>query len=160
MYDQANGHPKQGKWPFTAADESLPGCDGYRFKNVAPNAARSFYEYFLAQGKRGGMVAFEPDFMQQNYQCVREYIEELNAMPTWLAGLEAAALSFTPPIPIQFCMATPMQLLHSMRMPAVTNFRASNDYYYGGSYKIGTSSLLIWAVGQAPSKDTFVSTLT
>jgi|EP01049_Picozoa_sp_SAG25_P008974 hypothetical protein len=44
------------------------------------------------------------------------------------------------------------QLLHAMSMPVVTNFRASNDYYYGGSFKIGTSSLLIWAAGQAPSK--------
>jgi hypothetical protein len=54
VYDEANGQP-EGRWPFSAADESLPGCDGYVFKNVAPEAAESFYEYFLSEGKKGGM---------------------------------------------------------------------------------------------------------
>jgi hypothetical protein len=37
----------------------------------------------------------------------------------------------------------------------VTNFRVSYDFYYGGSWDIGRSSLLVWAMGGAPSKDTF-----
>eukprot|EP01048_Picozoa_sp_COSAG05_P013945 COSAG05_NODE_1534_length_4616_cov_6.656409_6_plen_118_part_00 len=69
VYDQANGHAEgtethinpparsawnfksfpisflTGRWPFTAANEALPGCDGYAFKNVAPDAARDFYTY-------------------------------------------------------------------------------------------------------------------
>eukprot|EP01048_Picozoa_sp_COSAG05_P013943 COSAG05_NODE_1534_length_4616_cov_6.656409_4_plen_191_part_00 len=150
-----------------------------------------------------------------------------SAMPTWLTGLNDAAVAITPPVrkslpfaiyfycahsawisplvvciglhsvlpyqvPVQFCMSTPMQvppplpflswmplpypwgiqveymhshvcgrvqLLHSMSVPTVTNFRASNDYYYGGSYKLGTSSLLIWAAGQVPPPSPYLSWL-
>jgi hypothetical protein len=49
-------------------------------------------------------------------------------------------------IPIQWCYATPSNVLSSLTMPAVTNFRGSNDYYYGSSWDVGLSSLLIWAV--------------
>jgi hypothetical protein len=43
-------------------------------------------------------------------------------------------------------------------MPAVTNFRVSFDFCYGNSWAIGVSSLLVWALGAAPSKDTLWST--
>ena len=43
-------------------------------------------------------------------------------------------------------------------MPAVTNFRVSFDFCYGNSWNIGTSSLLVWALGAAPSKDTLWTT--
>jgi hypothetical protein len=43
-------------------------------------------------------------------------------------------------------------------MPAVTNIRVSFDFCYGESWKIGTSSLLVWALGLAPSKDTLWTT--
>lgn len=141
VYDIENG----GKWPFVASDTSLPGCGGYSFKNVAPDHAREFYNFFFEQGRAGGMVAFEPDFLQQNYQCLPAFNTNVSAMPTWLAGLNAAGMAVEPPVPIQFCMATPMELLASVALPTVTNFRASNDFYYGGSYKLGSSSLLIWA---------------
>ena len=134
-----------GKWAFVASDTSLPGCGGYSFKNVAPDHAKDFYDYFFAEGRKGGMVAFEPDFLQQNYQCLPAFNTNLSAMPTWLAGLNAAGMAVEPPVPIQFCMATPMELLASIALPTVTNFRASNDFFYGGSYKLGSSSLLIWA---------------
>ena len=35
---------------------ALPGCHGYSFKNVAPEASRDFYDYFLAEGRKAGMV--------------------------------------------------------------------------------------------------------
>lgn len=41
---------------------------------------------------------------------------------------------------------------------SVTNFRTSTDFYYGSSWDIGISSLLIWSLGFAPSKDTFWTT--
>ena len=154
VYDEENG----GKWPFLASDTSLPGCGGYSFKNVAPDKAFEFYSWFLQQGREGGMVAFEPDFLQQNHQCLPAFRSNLSAMPTWLDGLSGAAVAMEPPVPIQFCMATPMELLQATKLPAVTNFRASNDFFYGGSYKLGSSSLLIWAAGSAPSKDTFWTT--
>ncbi len=46
----------------------------------------------------------------------------------------------------------------TLQAPAVTNFRVSYDYYYGGSWDTGRSSLIVWAMGAAPSKDTFWTT--
>jgi hypothetical protein len=82
------------------------------------------------------LLSPEPDFLQQNYQCLPAFNTNLSAMPTWLAGLNAAGMAVTPPVPIQFCMATPMELLASIALPTVTNFRASNDFFYGGSCRL------------------------
>jgi hypothetical protein len=43
-------------------------------------------------------------------------------------------------------------------MNAVTNFRVSNDFCYGNSWNVGISSLIVWAAGAAPSKDTLWTT--
>jgi hypothetical protein len=73
-------------------------------------------------------------------------------MSQWMGGMAGAGLAMSPPVPIQFCMATPYELMESTKHPTVTNFRASNDFFYGSSFNIGASSLLIWALGAAPSK--------
>ena len=58
-------------------------------------------------------------------------------------------------------------LLQSVEVPAVSQFRASDDYGPGQStgcgfpycvYNIGTTSIFAWALGLAPSKDNFWST--
>ena len=49
-------------------------------------------------------------------------------------------------------------MFNAVDMPAVTNFRVSFDFCYGGSFNIGVSSLLVWALGASPSKDTLWST--
>ena len=65
-------------------------------------------------------------------------------------------------IEIQYCTALPGHLLWSTQSAAVTNARASGDYHpsSGGffppaNYLIGTSSLLLHALGLAPSKDDY-----
>ena len=55
---------------------------------------------------------------------------------------------------MQWCYAAPTDVLGALDMDAVTNFRVSMDFCYGRSWDIGTSSLLVWALGAAPSKDT------
>ena len=67
----------------------------------------------------------------------------------------------------RYCMAYPRHVMQSLEVPAVTQVRASCDYHPGNTagcsfpycqWNIGTSSLLAWAVGIAPSKDGFWST--
>ena len=124
---------------------------------------------------------FEPDFLNANHLCVRRFIEEIGAADAFFEGQTGVALDRG--IPIQWCFATPMLLMWTLQVrgsilrrtllsaqytgmfivvndptsqaPAVTNFRVSYDYYYGVSWDIGRSSLLVWAMGSAPSKDTF-----
>eukprot|EP00041_Stephanoeca_diplocostata_P022195 m.526845 g.526845 ORF g.526845 m.526845 type:complete len:426 (-) comp22006_c0_seq4:232-1509(-) len=68
---------------------------------------------------------------------------------------------------IQYCMSYPKHVLQSVEIPAVTQFRAGDDYGPGQStnchfpycvYYIGTTSIVAWALDLAPAKDNFWST--
>ena len=75
------------------------------------------------------------------------------AQHTWFNGMAAAADSLG--LSLQWCMATPSDLLLALDYPSVTNLRVTTDYYYGDSWDLGAGSLLLWSLGAAPSKDTF-----
>jgi hypothetical protein len=154
-YFDSAGHPSE--WKSVVSDPTLPGCDNYSFENVEPSQSRAFYDWFLDKGvQNAGMVSFETDFMNQNHNCVPDFIQNATAAETWQQGMAGAARAKN--VAVQWCYAEPTDILASLDMPAVTNFRVSFDFCYGGSYKIGESSLLVWAVGGAPSKDTLWST--
>jgi hypothetical protein len=145
------------KFKSVPSDTSLPGCKQFAFENVQPSQSRSFYDSFLSRGKKkAGMISFETDFMNENYNCVPEFVEHATAAATWQEGMAGAALAKN--ISIQWCIASPTDMLASLDMPAVTNFRVSNDFCSGRSWDIGESSLLVWGLGAAPSKDTLWST--
>jgi hypothetical protein len=63
-------------------------------------------------------------------------------------------------VPLQWCMSYPRYILESLKHPAVTNARGSEDYAVGYSnlYYIGYTSLLYEAVGIVASKDNFWTT--
>jgi hypothetical protein len=94
--------------------------------------------------------------MNQNVNCVEEFIRSPHAADDFLLGMAESALNLN--IPLQWCYASPNEVFSSLNMPSVTNFRVSFDFCYGKSYDIGTSSLLVWALGAVPSKDTLWST--
>ena len=145
------------KWKSVSSDTSLPGCNDYAFEDVHPDQSREFYDWFFGRGiEKAGMTSFEPDFMNQNYNCVPEFIQNATAAETWQQGMAEAALARN--ITLQWCYASPTDVLASLDMPALTNFRVSFDFCYGGSWNIGESSLLVWALGAFPSKDTLWST--
>eukprot|EP00117_Sycon_ciliatum_P018384 scpid44594/ scgid17018/ len=152
QYAKSNG----GNFTMVQSNNSLPGCKMFVFKDAAPDTAYDFYTWLFHYGKAMGMVSFEPDFLNQNYNCMPAFRESPAAIESWMHGLDRAAVESQ--IPQQWCMATPTNVLASLDLPSVTNFRASNDFYYGGSFNIGESSFLMWALGVAPSKDTFWST--
>jgi hypothetical protein len=87
---------------------------------------------------------------------VPEFIETTTAAVQWMQGMAGAALAKN--LGVQWCFATPTDVLAALDMPAVTNFRVSLDFCYGESYLIGLGSLLVWSVGARPSKDTLWST--
>jgi len=151
-----NGTSTGKQWNMVSSDTTLPGCGDYAFEDVAPDQSREFYDWFFASGKEVGMFSFEPDFMNQNYNCVPDFIETTDQAHKWQMGMADAALAAN--VTVQWCYATPTDVLAAVDMPAVTNFRVSNDYCYGRSWDIGTSSMLVWALGAAPSKDTLWTT--
>ena len=138
------------------SDVTLPGCKDFSFYDAAPEDAVRFYEFLFTLGADYGMTMFEPDFLNANHLCIRRHIEEVGAADAFFRAQTGVALARG--IPIQWCFATPMLLLWSMSAPAVTNFRVSYDFFYGGSWDTGITSLIVWAAGKAPSKDTFWTT--
>jgi hypothetical protein len=145
-------------WKSVASNPNLPGCSGFAFETVRASDSKDFFEWFLDKGiENGGMASFESDFMNQNVNCVDDFVENpIHGADEFLEGMAGAALGRK--LPIQWCYASPNVVLASLNFPAVTNFRVSFDYCYGRSYEIGESSLLVWAVGAAPSKDTLWTT--
>ena len=154
-YFDSTEHPSE--WKSVSSDPTLPGCNGFAFENVEASQSRAFYNWFLDKGvQNAGMISFETDFMNQNHNCVPDFIHNATSAEVWQEGMAEAALAKK--VPVQWCYAAPTDVLASLDMPAVTNFRVSFDFCYGKSYKIGESSLLVWALGGAPSKDTLWST--
>lgn len=145
------------RWKAVSSDSSLPSCKDFDFLNVAPEQSYDFYGWFMDKGmENAGMVSFESDFMNQNYNCVPAFVESATNADIWLQGMADAALERD--LSVQWCYATPSDVLASVKMPAVTQFRVSFDYCYGRSWDIGESSLLVWALGKHPSKDTLWTT--
>jgi hypothetical protein len=143
-------------WTSVSSDTTLPGCKSYDFRNVAPEQSKRFYGWFLDKGIKAGMTSFESDFMNQNFNCVPDFFRSAVNGEVWLHGMADAAMERN--VTIQWCYATPSDVLASLNMPAVTQFRVSFDFCYGQSWDIGESSLLVWALGAAPSKDTLWTT--
>mmetsp|Transcript_10641 Transcript_10641/g.15869 ORF Transcript_10641/g.15869 Transcript_10641/m.15869 type:complete len:561 (+) Transcript_10641:185-1867(+) len=139
-------------WKSVVSDETLDQCQGFMFQDVTPAQSLDFYTSFFSRGKNAGMESFEPDFMNQNYNCVPEFIQQAGLATEWQLGMANAGLAQN--VSIQWCYATPTDVMNSLIMPSVTNFRVSSDFCYGMSWDIGISSLLVWAMGASPSKDT------
>lgn len=139
-----------GGWAHVSSNTSLPGCGEFLFKLPAAEVAFDFYSQFFARGAAAGMSSFEPDFLNQNYKCVDSFVQDVTTAPAWQKAMSDAAAKMG--TPVQWCYATPTDALATLDLPHITNMRVSTDYCYGRSWDIGLSSLLPWAVGQAPSK--------
>jgi hypothetical protein len=143
-------------WQAVISNPDLPGCQDFAFETVRSEDSKMFFKWFIQKGIDAGMKSFETDFMNQNVNCVPDFIQSPHATDDFLYGMAESAHDLH--IPIQWCYASPNEVFSSLSMPAVTNFRVSFDFCYGRSYDVGESSLLVWALGAAPSKDTLWST--
>ena len=122
---------------------------------IAGSASFEFYSTLFSR-KDLAMLSFTQDFLDFNYLLFPVWLESSDGNHAWLAGQAQAGMDTG--ITIQYCMALPSDLLESLMFPAVTNARASNDYGAGGdNWKIGATSLLLWAVNLRASKDNFWS---
>jgi hypothetical protein len=83
----------------------------------------------------------------------------------WLMQMATAAAKAN--ATVQYCMSLGRLITMAVELPALTQFRAGDDYGPGQPagcsfpycvYYIGTTSLLGWALDIAPSKDAFWST--
>lgn len=158
--------------PFWCQDNVYAREKGFAFLNAsdqeagnfeadpAPAAALSFYtELFREQKAKGVALSnYEVDFLQDQTTWFTEFVSTADGAARWLDGMGTAALAAN--VSVQFCMSHPAAFLEALRLPAVTNGRASGDYmtYAANLQRYGTAAPFFAAVGIAPSKDNFWST--
>lgn len=133
-----------------------------RHNGSAPYDQAFWDDLFSVAKSSWGLRVYEQDWLYNEfYIYVSQMLENVDMGRTWLLqmGQGAAKNDLT----IQYCMPHIRHLLASLEVSAVTQARASDDYVvspYEGvdNWRIGGQSLLIDALGLAPSKDGFWTT--
>ena len=131
------------------------------FAQPHPDDSARFYSMLFDYGVGNGMRGFEHDYLDYNFLSMPHLRRTFGAANAWLEGIDHAARQRG--LPVQMCMALPSDLMASVRFASVTNYRASTDYGIADkslplqprddNINIGASSLLGFALGLRPSKD-------
>jgi len=118
-------------------------------------SAQDFWDFLLGQAKaQWGLSTYEQDWLWPQFLGTTELLEDANLGSAWLLQMGAAASAHG--LGIQYCMPFPRHLMQSVEISSVTQARASNDYGPRDrkwQWRIGRSSILVDALGLAPSKD-------
>ncbi|KAK7076764.1 hypothetical protein SK128_010515 [Halocaridina rubra] len=115
-----------------------------------------FWDDLFDEAMAWGMETYEQDWLDRQYMFTDVLHTNLTLGATWLNQMGQAAEERG--LNIQYCMALTRQLLHSVKLPAVTQIRVSDDYILSpDQWRIGTTSLFAHALGLLPYKDVFWS---
>jgi hypothetical protein len=100
-----------------------------------------------------GLVVYEQDWLNIQFERQSQAFTNATLMRHWLLQMGRAAQDSG--IAIQYCMPLARHILQSVEIPAVTQVRASGDYYprVDFQWNIGITSLLYKALDLRPSKD-------
>ncbi|VDI03427.1 Hypothetical predicted protein [Mytilus galloprovincialis] len=120
---------------------------------AVPNDTSFWYD-LMKNATSWGLKMYEQDWLNIETLFSHDLAEDLSLGERWLTEMGNAA-EFNN-ITIQYCMSLPRHGLMSTKIPVVTQARASEDYHVQeDQWKIGVSSMFAYALGLAPSKDTF-----
>lgn len=123
---------------------------------ILPLDGDYFWDYFFQQQKGYGLQVYEQDFLWMQYDLVPALRRNATMADDWLRSMADAAHRHG--LTIQYCMPYPRDYIASTRHKAVTTIRASDDYHpNNANWRLARQSLLAWAVGLLPFKDTFLS---
>lgn len=120
-----------------------------------------FWDDLFANATKWGLAMYEQDWLHNEFEGLKCTLESATLGREWLLQMGRGASNNG--LTIQYCMVYPRFVLQSVEVPAVTNFRASDDYMPGGerlNWILGLSSIVADALALAPSKDNFWSTRT
>lgn len=135
----------------------LPQFQWYSSPEAAvPTDPRAFFSWFFQQQQGWGLSMYEQDWMCTEYDKVAALQTNITLGDQWLEGMAyGAGLSGRT---VQYCMPYPHDILSASAFPAVTNARATGDYFHAvDQWAIGGTALFYWALGIIPFKDGFYS---
>eukprot|EP00977_Amphora_coffeiformis_P005903 scaffold1248_cov170-Amphora_coffeaeformis.AAC.22 len=118
----------------------------------------AFWDYIFGEAKKWGIDVYEQDWLNIQTQSLNWTLQTIHGAENWLLQMGRAAQRHN--IPIQYCMSWPRHILQSLRIDAVTQARASDDVLPDNekSMQLGVTSMVAFALGLAPHKDSFWST--
>jgi hypothetical protein len=132
-----------------------------------------FWSWLIKQAKAAGLAVLKQDHVDNQIANTPECWQQLNFTQDWMEALGGALADNG--LTLQAGGYTVRGLLHSTKLKAATHARVAPDYmgwrdgnndtiagrsglYF--SYGVGPASLLAWAVGLLPYKDSFYSSST
>jgi len=125
-------------------------------KAAVPADPEAFFKWFFTQQEGWGLSMYEQDWMCTEYDDVDALQTNISLADLWLQGMAdgAAGSGRT----VQYCMPYPNDVLAAASHKAVTNARATGDYFHAkDQWAVGGTSLFYWAIGVLPFKDGFYS---
>ena len=137
-------------------------CTWYNSTKAAvPTDPIAFFTWFFTQQDGWGLSMYEQDWMVTEYDEVEALQSNISMGDLWLEGMATGAGSSDRTV--QYCMPLPSEVMSAAAYPAVTNARATGDYFHGtgdggrGQWALGGTSLFYWAIGILPFKDGYYS---
>jgi hypothetical protein len=136
--------------------KNLPQFEWYTSKYAMAKDPEAFFHWFFTQQEGWGLSMYEQDWMCTEYDGVDALQNNITLGDAWLKGMaDGAAASGRS---VQYCMPYANQILSAASYAAVTNARATGDYFHAGNqWAVGSTSLFYWAIGILPFKDGFYS---
>ena len=123
--------------------------------------SQEFWDNLMAESKAWGLTTYEQDWLNNQYNNFKSCRSDVERGRRWLYQMAKAAEKKG--ITVQYCMANPGMIMHSMEFTSVTHARTSNDYnsrmpktFYFPCFT--QSNMLLNMVGIWPFKDNFAST--
>eukprot|EP00039_Didymoeca_costata_P026389 m.15829 g.15829 ORF g.15829 m.15829 type:complete len:770 (+) comp5505_c0_seq1:20-2329(+) len=151
VYAAQNG----GDYNFVVEVKGQGGEQEY--KNFAWPSEQRFWDDLIYNSTKWGLVMYEQDWLDTEYDNVVHLNMNITAGRTWLMQMGSACERND--VTIQYCMSHCRHILQSVEIPAVTNARASGDYHPGQDQwkPLGTTGIFAHAIGIAPTKDNYWS---
>ena len=127
-------------------------------KAAVPKDPEAFFDWFFKQQEGWGLSMYEQDWMCTEYDEVEALQTNISMGNLWLEGMAKGVEASNRTQ--QYCMPYAHDILSASAYKAVTNARATNDYFHAfnhSNWAIGGTSLFYWAIGILPFKDGFYS---
>ena len=118
----------------------------------------AFWDFFFDAAKHWGLDVYEQDWLNVQTQSMDWTLQTVRGAENWLLQMGRSAKRHN--LAIQYCMSWPRHILQSLQVDAVTQARASGDVLPDNerSIQLGVTSMVSFALGVAPHKDSFWST--
>lgn len=122
----------------------------------------SFWVDLFTQAREWNLIVYEQDWLITQTEQYTPIQQDIHLGHQWLTSMGAAADKLN--INIQYCMSLPRHILTALEIPRVTQTRTSTDYAFrlmhqADQWAMGISSMFAEAVGLAPFKDVFWSSV-